>query len=66
MSSVAYWYALEPSRVAKVPPMAKRLPVRRDNQGAWLYDRKNQTTSRQIALNREMKTNKAKWAKDTK
>ena len=64
MSSVAYWYALKPSRVAKVPPVAKRLPVRRDNQGTWLYDRKNQTTSRTITPNREMKANKAKWAKN--
>ena len=64
MSSVAYWYALKPSRVAKVPPVAKRLPVRRDNQGTWLYNRKNQTTSRTITPNREMKANKAKWAKN--
>ncbi|MFH1567999.1 MAG: glycoside hydrolase family 172 protein [Gemmatimonadota bacterium] len=64
MSSVAYWYALEPTRVAKVPAVAKRLPVLRDNQGTWLYDKKSQTTSRRIAPNREMKAMKARWAKD--
>lgn len=66
MSSVAYWYSLKPSRVAKVPPVAKRLPVRRDNQGVWLYDKKNQTTSRKVSANREMKANKARWAKNNK
>ena len=66
MSSVAYWYALKPSRVAKVPPMPRRLPVLRDNQGTWLYDKKNQTTSRRIVPNREMKANKARWSKNNK
>ncbi len=36
MSSVAYWYAEKPSGAVKPPPMAKRLPVLRDNQGKWL------------------------------
>ena len=36
MSSVAYWYAAKPTKVAKVPPVAKRMPVLRDNQGTWL------------------------------
>ena len=40
MSSVAYWYAAKPTRVAKPPSVAKRMPVLRDNQGNWLYDAK--------------------------
>ena len=36
MSSVAYWYAAEPGRVKKPPPVARRMPVLRDNQGNWL------------------------------
>ena len=64
MSSVAYWYATEPARAAKVPGVARRMPVLRDNQGNWLYSRKNQVTSRKIDPNREMRTNKAKWAKE--
>ncbi len=63
MSSVAYWYAAKPARAAKVPPVAKRLPVLRDNQGHWLYDKKNQITSRVIQLNQEMTKLKAQWAK---
>ena len=63
VSSVAYWYGDEPRRVAKPPTIARRLPVRRDNQGAWLYEKRNQTTSRTIAPNREMRAGKAKWKK---
>jgi len=42
VASVAYWYAAKPTRVKNVPPLAKRMPVLRDNQGNWLYDKKNQ------------------------
>ena len=64
MSSVAYWYATKPTRVARPPAVAKRLPVLRDNQGTWLMDEKNQTTSRTVSDDREMKANKPKWKKD--
>jgi hypothetical protein len=63
MSSVAYWYADRPVAVKTPPPVAKRMPVLRDNQGQWLYDRKNQITSRRIKPNREMLAMKKKWAK---
>jgi hypothetical protein len=63
MSSVAYWYAEKPTRAAKVPPVAKRLPVLRDNQGHWLVDRRRQTTSRVIRPNAEMRASKARWRK---
>ncbi len=54
MSSVAYWYADRPGRVKSLPPVARRMPVLRDNQGRWMYDKGNQTTSRRIKPNREM------------
>lgn len=38
ISSVAYWYAEQPSPAAAVPPVSQRLPVRRDNMGQWLRD----------------------------
>ncbi len=66
MSSVAYWYAEKPTRVVKVPPVAKRMPVLRDNKGNWLFDPKNQTTSKKIRLNREMQAMKARWARKQK
>ena len=66
MSSVAYWYADKPTPAVKVPPVARRMPVLRDNQGKWLYDKKNQTTSQVIKPNREMKAMKAKWARQQK
>ncbi|MGY8826868.1 MAG: glycoside hydrolase family 172 protein [Candidatus Latescibacterota bacterium] len=63
MSSVAYWYADKPRRAVKPPAVAKRMPVLRDNQGNWLYDGKNQTTSHKVKVNAEMKRMKAKWKK---
>ena len=63
MSSVAYFYLDKPTRVAKPPSVSKRMPVLRDNQGNWLYDRKNQTAGKPIAKNAEMRRFKAKWAK---
>lgn len=48
--SVAYWYAAAPTRTAAVPPVAQRLPVRRDNQGQWLYGRSNQCPGQPVPL----------------
>jgi hypothetical protein len=64
MSSVAYWYADAPAAAIKPPPVAKRLPVRRDNQGTWLVDKGGQTTSRVIKPNREMLASKRKWQRE--
>jgi hypothetical protein len=61
MSSVAYWYAAEPAAAAKPPPVEKRMPVLRDNKGAWLYDERNQTTSRLIEANQEMREMLRRW-----
>ncbi len=61
MSSVAYWYAQTPSPAIQPPPVQKRLPVRRDNQGNWLYDPANQITSREVPLNEEMRAMKQQW-----
>jgi len=63
MSSVAYWYAEKPARAAKVPAVAKRMPILRDNQGRWLYDKSNQVTSEQVKLTREMQAMKRSWGK---
>jgi hypothetical protein len=61
MSSVAYWYAAEPAAAAKPPPAAQRRPVLRDNQGAWLFDASNRTTSRRIEPNEEMREMLRRW-----
>ena len=63
MSSVAYWYAAKPARVARPPAVAKRMPVLRDNQGHWLYDKKNQCPGKPVTPNAEMKKMKAGWGK---
>lgn len=61
MSSVAYWYAAEPAPAMQRPPVEKRLPVLRDNQGRWLHDPGRQTTSRVIAPNEEMLEMLRRW-----
>jgi len=62
MSSVAYWYADRPCAACPVPPLIKRLPILRDEDGGWTIDANRQTDSREIVLNDEMKLLKAQWA----
>ena len=62
MASVAYWYADKPYAACPVPPLVKRLPILRDEDGKWIVDAKRQTGSRDIVLNDEMKSGKAQWA----
>jgi len=63
MSSVAYWYADKPYTAIAVPPVKKRMVGLRDNKGNWLYDKRNQITSRVIEPNEEMLEMKRKWQK---
>jgi len=65
VSSVAYWYADRPLRIAAPPRVAKRLPVLRDNQGNWLYNKSYQCPGSPIELNQDMKRRKAQWKKRT-
>jgi hypothetical protein len=66
MSSVAYWYADRPCPAIAPPPVEKRMPVLRDNQGRWLFDQKNQVTSKRIKTNAEMLKMKKLWRKKTR
>ncbi len=59
VSSVAYWYAQQPTAAIQPPPVAQRLPVLRDNQGTWLYNRSNQCPGPAVALTTEMKQARA-------
>ncbi len=63
-SSVAYWYAQKPTPAVTPPPVQKRMPVLRDNQGHWLFDKKSQCPGKPIKLNAEMKKAKAQWLKE--
>ena len=63
MSSVAYWYAAKPTKVATPPPAAKRMPILRDNQGNWLYEKKNQCPGAPVTVTPEMKRMKKRWKK---
>lgn len=62
-SSVAYWYAEQPARAANVPPVAKRLPVLRDDQGRWIFNKAGQITTRKVALTAEMHALKSRVRK---
>ncbi|MFW6154493.1 MAG: glycoside hydrolase family 172 protein [Planctomycetota bacterium] len=63
MASVAYWYAAEPTAACKVPPVTRRLPVRKDDAGRWLVEKRKQCPGKPVALNAEMKRMKARWTK---
>ncbi|MFB3893783.1 MAG: glycoside hydrolase family 172 protein [Phycisphaerae bacterium] len=63
MSSVAYWYAARPSRIAAPPPVQRRMPVLRNNMGRWLHDPRSQITPHEVKLNPEMKRMKAAFRK---
>ena len=63
MSSVAYWYAARPTKVAAPPPVAKRMPILRDNQGNWLYDKRNQCPGEKVKVTPEMRRMKNRWKK---
>ena len=63
MASVAYWYSEKPIAACTPPPSAKRRAVIRDNQGEWLYDKKNQVPAKKVVPNQEMQRMKTKWAK---
>lgn len=62
-SSVAYFYLTKPKAVKTPPPVAKRMPVLKDNARNWLYDKSNQCPGKKIPLNAEMKRMKARAAK---
>jgi hypothetical protein len=64
VSSVAYWYADQPTRVVDVPPVAQRQPVRRENSGQWLTDPQRECPGKPVTLTDEMKGIKARWAEE--
>jgi hypothetical protein len=66
VSSVAYWYADKPAKVMDVPPVAHRLPVRRDNAGQWQNDPERECPGKPVRLTDEMKDVKTKWAENHK
>ena len=62
MSSVAYWYAQEPSRIAAPPPVAQRMPVQKV-KGKWILDVKNQCPGEPVQMNDEIKAMKTEWSR---
>ena len=54
VSSTAYWYAEQPTKVLEVPTVSQRLPVRRDNAGSWIDDPDRQCPGRSVQITEEM------------
>jgi len=54
MSSVAYWYADKPYRVAEVPPVEKRQPILRNNAGQWIKNPAGENPGNSVELTVEM------------
>lgn len=63
VSSVAYWYAVEPAPAKTPPPAGKRAPVMKDGKGFWKQEPGNQTTSKKVKVTPEMRQMKAFWKK---
>ncbi|HNT86527.1 MAG TPA: DUF2961 domain-containing protein, partial [Candidatus Hydrogenedentes bacterium] len=63
VSSVAYWYAAEPTRIIAPPPASKRAPVMRESAHVWAQDAKSQVTTQRVKLTPEMRRMKALWRK---
>jgi len=61
VSSTAYWYSEQPTKVADVPPVQQRLPVRRDNQGKWIRDAEREIPGKTVRLTEDMKSMKEQW-----
>ena len=66
MSSVAYWYQLEPHKPFGIPPVQQRRPIKRDKDGKWLIDPTSQTPQKPIELNEEQEKMKRQWAEKAK
>jgi hypothetical protein len=62
MASVAYWYAREPAPACKVPPVARRMPVLKDENGQWDNRKAQQVTTQQVPLTDETRAMKDHWA----
>ena len=54
MASVAYWYTRIPAAAAPPPPVAQRLPIPRAEDGAWLRDAVEPTSSTPVTITAEM------------
>lgn len=63
MSSVAYWYAEQPTPVVDVPPLEKRLPVLRNNEGTWVKDPARECPGKPVEMTAEMSALKSRGAK---
>lgn len=61
MSSVAYWYQLEPHQKFGILPVHQRKPVLQDEDGNWVIDESAQTKLPALELNEEMKNMKEQW-----
>jgi|GEM_PF-205300 len=53
-SSVAYWYAAEPTPVQDPPPVRQRRPILRDSNGVWILDPESQCPGPQVELTQEI------------
>jgi hypothetical protein len=49
VSSVAYWYAEQPTAVVDVPAVEQRLPVRRESAGTWIKDPQRECPGKPVA-----------------
>jgi ribosomal protein L24E len=64
MSSVAYWYADKPTRIAAPPSVAKRQRVEKNADGSWNLSKRVTCPGQPVKLTAAMKKAKAQWKDD--
>jgi hypothetical protein len=62
MSSVAYWYQMEPHKSFGIVPVEQRQPIKREMWCDWIIDPASQTPQKKPKLNDEMKEMKKNYA----
>jgi hypothetical protein len=58
MSSVAYWYAVEPAAAVEIPPVEQRMPVPKNEEGRFSNEESGMTPVREVSMNAEIKAMK--------
>lgn len=61
MASTAYWFAAEPTRVAEPPPVERRMPAIRNDDGTWTIPPSSILPGTPVPPTQEMLDNRRRW-----
>ena len=61
MASTAYWFAAAPTRVAEPPPVERRMPAMRNEDGTWTIPPASILPGTPVPPTQEMMDNRRRW-----